>query len=300
MTRSKPRYELFFWLLPMMLMLAAFYLYPLIDVIRLSFTNSSILSPDFRYTFNSYIKTFKDPSFTNTLWISFIFVIANLVIQIPLGLAIALALNEGQRRKIPGTIAVRTAVLTAWMAPGVLVGIVWQMLLSSSQYGIVNYLLETLGFARVNFLFDPNLALVSIIIANVWRGTAFTMILQYAGLQRIPEGLYEAASIDGASSFQKFYAITIPQLAPILFINFVLITINTFNTFDIVMVLTGGGPARATEVLTMSAYKQVFAFFSLGRGSAVAVVLLFCNLCMALLYYKAIVSEGNGNRRKQK
>lgn len=300
MTKSKPHFELFLWLLPMLLMLAVFYLYPLLDVIRLSFTNSSTLSPGFKYTFNSYIKTFKDPSFTNTLGISFIFVIANLVIQIPLGLAIALALNEGHRRKIPGTIAVRTAVLTAWMAPGVLVGIVWQMLLSSSQYGIVNYLLETMGLSRVNFLFDPHLALVSIIIANVWRGTAFTMILQYAGLQRIPEGLYEAASIDGASAFQKFYAITIPQLAPILFINFVLITINTFNTFDIVMVLTGGGPARSTEVLTMSAYNQVFAFFNLGRGSAVAVVLLMCNLCMALLYYKAIVSEGTGNRRKQK
>ncbi|MFA6506476.1 MAG: sugar ABC transporter permease [Treponemataceae bacterium] len=291
MTQTKSYGRPLLWMSPMILMLILFYLYPLLDVVRLSFTNASTLTPEFRYTLNSYIKTFKDSNFLNTVYVSVIFVFMNIVVQIPLGLMIAVALNAGIHRKLRGTIFVRTVVLAAWMAPGVLVGIVWQMLLSSSQFGIVNYFLETIGIGRIEFLVQPDYALISIIVANIWRGTAFTMILQYAGLQRIPLGLYEAADIDGASAFQKFYYITIPQLVPILFINFVLITIYTFNTFDMVIVLTGGGPARATQVLTLSAYEQVFSFFSLGRGSAIAVILLAFNLVMAVAYYKLVLSQ---------
>jgi multiple sugar transport system permease protein len=281
------------WMSPMILMLSLFYLYPLLDVIRLSFTNTSTTSPDFTYTLNSYAKTFTDSGFFSTAKVSLIFVFSNIIVQIPLGLMIALALSTGLRKKLRGTIFVRTVVLAAWMAPGVLVGIVWQMLLAGSQYGIVNYLLETLGLGRVGFLVQPKFALLSIIAANIWRGTAFTMILQFAGLQRIPLELYEAADIDGSSALQKLWYITIPQLLPILFINLVLITIYTFNTFDMIIVLTGGGPARATQVLTLSAYEQVFSFFNLGRGSAVAVVLLLFNLAMAIGYYKLVVSKAN-------
>lgn len=291
MIKSKSYGHPAFWLAPAVLMLLLFYLYPILDIIRLSFTNASILKPDYQYTFSSYIKTFRDSDFFHTIWVSILFVFSNVVGQLGLGLIIALALHEGSKRKLKGTILVRTIVLAAWMIPGVLVGIVWQMLLSSSQFGIMNYLLESMGFERIKFLVQPNYALLSIIIANIWRGTAFSMILLYAGLQKIPEGLYDAASIDGASTVQKFLFITIPQLLPILFINLVLITINTFNTFDMIVVLTGGGPARATQVLTLSSYEQVFSFFNLGRGAAIAVILLFFNLVMAVSYYKLLLKK---------
>jgi len=176
------------------------------------------------------------------------------------------------------------------MIPGVLVGIVWRMILSSSNFGILNYLIELLGMERVPFLVEPAIALTCVIGANVWRGTAFSMILQYAGLQRIPPQLYEVAEVDGANAVQRFFHITLPQLRPILFVNLVLITIYTFNTFDMVMSLTGGGPARTTEVMTLSAYKQVFKFFNMGRGSSIAVLLLFINLVMAVAYYKFILA----------
>jgi multiple sugar transport system permease protein len=275
----------------MLLMLALFYLYPLADVIRLSFTNTSTLEPDFKYTLGSYIKTFQDPDFYQSAYVSVVFVGTNLVFQTVLGLLIATLLNSGMDRRLFGTVLTRTVVLSAWMVPGVLVGIVWRMLLSTSHYGIINYLLELIGFDRVTFLVQPRSALLSIIVANIWRGTAFTMILQYAGLQRIPDELYEAADVDGASGPQKFFHITIPQLRPIIFINLVLITIYTFNTFEMVVALTGGGPARTTQVLTLSAYVQVFSFFSLGRGSAIAVILLLVNLTMAVLYYRLILER---------
>ena len=290
MTSARSYSRPFLWMLPMLAMLAAFYLYPLMDVVRLSFTNTSTLEPGFKYTLGSYIKTFQDPDFYHSIYISVIFVSTNLVFQTVLGLLIATLLNAGIRRQLFGTVLTRTAVLSAWMVPGVLVGIVWRMLLSSSSFGIVNYLLDAIGAHKVQFLVQPRLALLSIIVANIWRGTAFTMILQYAGLQRIPDELYEAADVDGASGPQKFFLITIPQLRPIIFINLVLITIYTFNTFDMVIALTGGGPARTTQVLTLSAYEQVFGFFSLGRGSAIAVILLLINLTMAMLYYRLILA----------
>ena len=274
----------------MIAMLAAFYLYPLVDVIRMSFTNTSTLEPDFKYTFLSYIRTFEDPDFYHSALITVIFVFTNIAAQIFLGLLIALLLNSAGRRMVKGTVVTRTVVLSAWMIPGVLVGIVWQMLLSSSAYGIVNYILILVGIGKQPFLVQPSYALTSVIVANIWRGTAFSMILLYAGLQRIPDQLYEAAEVDGANSRQQFFGITLPQLRPIIFINLVLITIYTFNTFDMIISLTGGGPARTTQVLTLTAYEQVFNFFNLGRGSAVAVILLLVNLTMAIVYYAFILS----------
>ena len=115
------------------------------------------------------------------------------------------------------------------------------------------------------WLSDPNLALMSIVIANVWRGTAFSMILQYAGLQSIPDELYEAAEVDGAGALQSFWYITIPQLRPILMINIILITISTLNTFDMILPLTGGGPGQATEVLALHTYNVIFREYSLAE-----------------------------------
>lgn len=275
----------------MVVMLSLFYLYPMVEVIRYSFTNVTILRPTYRYTLDSYARIFRDPEILHTFFVTFTFVFSNVIAQLLLGLLLALFLNFGIRHRYPFTIAVRTIVLMAWMIPGVLVGIVWRLLLSSSNFGIINYLLDLGGFNRIEFLVQPSTALISVIVVNIWRGTAFTMIMEYAGLQRIPEQLYEAAYVDGAGGINQFFRITLPLLTPILFINLVLITIYTFNTFDMILALTGGGPARATEVLTLSAYTQMFKYFSMGTGSAISVILLITNLCMAYLYYKFILSE---------
>lgn len=274
----------------MLIMLLVLYVYPLYDVIRLSFTNSSILRADFQYGLDSYVRVFTDTTFQQTLIVTFVFVFSNVILQVGLGLLVALLLNTSGKRGLPGTVMTRTVVLAAWMIPGVLVGIVWRMILSSANFGILNYMMQSAGFARIPFLVHPTFALVSIIVANVWRGTAFTMILQYAGLQRIPLELYEVAEVDGASVIQKFFYITLPQLRPIMFVNLVLITIYTFNTFDMIMSLTGGGPAGTTRVLTLEAYRQVFRFFDMGRGAAVAVILLLINLCMAFVYYNLVIA----------
>jgi multiple sugar transport system permease protein len=279
------------WLSPMLLLILVFYLYPLFDVIRLSFTNTSLLYPgDYAYTLASYVELLQNPRFAYTMRITFIYVISTGVLQIGLGNLIAMILDTSTRRYLRGTIVTRTVVLSAWMVPGVLVGIVWRMVLSSGSAGILNYLFEAVGIDRVPFLVNPSFALMSVIAASVWRGTAFSMILQYAGLQRIPREIYEVADVDGASALQKYFHITLPQLRPIMFVNLVLISINQFNTFDMVQSLTGGGPANSTELLTLSAYNQVFKVFNLGRGAAIAAVLLLVNLVMAIFYYRIILA----------
>ncbi|WP_321300513.1 sugar ABC transporter permease [uncultured Sphaerochaeta sp.] len=279
------------WLMPMILMLGLFYFYPLFDVIRMSFTDASILEPTYSYTLRSYSKMLNDPEILDTLLTTFIFVSTNIVMQIIIGMMIALLVKAGMQRGYPFTEAGRTIVLIAWMIPGVLVGIIWKLILSTSNYGIINYLLEIIGLSRVGFLSEPNMALVSTIMVNIWRGTAFSMIMLYAGLQKIPEQLYEAAVVDGANAFQKFFLITLPLMRHIIFINLVLITIYTFNQFDMIMSLTGGGPGRSTEVLTLTAYKQMFKFFDMGTSSAISVLLLVLNLSIAVVYYVFVLGE---------
>jgi len=281
------------WLLPMFIMLGLFYAYPLFDVIRLSFTNASILEPTYSYSLRSYSKMFNDPEILGTLATTFIFVSTNIVMQIIIGMMIALLIKTGMKRGFFMTEACRTVVLIAWMIPGVLVGIIWKLILSTSNYGIVNYLLELVGLSRIGFLSEPNMALVSTIMVNIWRGTAFSMIMLYAGLQKIPEHLYEAAVVDGANAFQQFFRITLPLMRHIIFINLVLITIYTFNQFDMIMSLTGGGPGRSTEVLTLTAYKQMFKFFDMGTSSAISVLLLVLNLSIAVIYYRFVLGESN-------
>jgi multiple sugar transport system permease protein len=146
----------------------------------------------------------------------------------------------------------------------------------------------------VPFLSDPEIALASVTIANIWRGTAFSMILVYAGLQTIPGDVLEAAKIDGATAFQRVTLVTLPLLAPILFIDLVIVSIETFNTFDMVLALTGGGPGRSTEVIALSIYDQIFAQFDLGQGAATAMLLLVVSVIITIVYIRILQREEEG------
>ena len=221
-----------------------------------------------------------------------IFVLASVVLQLALGLVIALAANRARRRRLPGMVFMRSIILSAWVMPGVVIGIVWAIVLNEASYGLANLLLATVGIGTVAWLSNPSLALMSIVIANVWRGTAFSMILQYAGLQSIPDELYEAAEVDGANVLQSFWFITIPQLRPILMINVILITISTLNTFDMILPLTGGGPGQATEVLALRTYNVIFGQFSLAGGAVLAVIMLAISLLLTVGYRRLLRSEG--------
>jgi multiple sugar transport system permease protein len=220
--------------------------------------------------------------------VTFIFVFASVTFQILLGFIVALVVDQGVKRGLRGTIVTRTAVLSAWAIPGVIIGIIWSILYEQSEAGILNYLTGLLGFGSIPFLSDPNAALASVTVANIWRGTAFSMILIYAGLQTLPADVLEAAKIDGANAWQRLTRVIIPLLAPVLFITLIIVTIDTFNTFDMVLALTGGGPSRSTEVIALSIYNQIFQQLDLGRGAATAVVLLTINMVMTVVYLRYV------------
>jgi len=248
----------FTWLVPVAVMLGVFYLYPIVDVFRLGLTNASLVGSDERYTIATLRAMFENPALLDILKTTFVFTLGSVIGQQLFGLAIALLVIRGERRKLKGMVALRTLVLVAWVIPGIANGLIWQMLFSEAPFGAINSVLRMMSVSPVAWLSDPNIAMLSAVISNVWRGTAFSMIVFYAALKAIDPTLYEAASVDGASHLQKLRFITLPQLRAAILVNSILVTIQTLNTFDAIISLTGGGPGRATEVLSLFTFNTVF------------------------------------------
>ncbi len=279
------------WLLPLALLLLVSYVYPAFDVVRFSFTDATLLNPEYEYTLKSYANVAVNRDLPIILKNTLIFVVASVVLQLFIGLLVAMALHRGTKRGLPGVSFIRIVILASWIVPGVSAGIVWQLMFNEASYGFINGVLRLMDVGQVHWLSDPNIAIWSAVLANVWRGTAFSMILLYAGLVVIPSSLFEAAAVDGATSFRQFLHVTLPQLRPILLINTILISIFTLNSFDLILPLTGGGPGRATEVLSLYAYNTVFRNFDLSNGAVLAVILLLISLAFTFFYVRLLPKE---------
>jgi multiple sugar transport system substrate-binding protein len=281
------------WALPAVALVALILLYPLLDLVRLSFTDSTVAGSRYTYTADSYRALAGDASFYGMAGVTVVFVAASVAFQLAIGFLLAWLIDAARRRRAAGSLVSRVAVVSAWVIPGVLAGVVWKILLIENRSGIVNYYLSRIGAGPLPLLSSPVLALVSVIVANVWRGCAFSMILQYAGLQRVPRELHEAADLEGMSAWQRARWLLIPQLAPVLILNLVLITIASFNTFDLIIPLTGGGPARRTEVISLFMYRLGFFDLDAGRAAAVAVAMLAVNLGLAAVAGRLIMRDSS-------
>jgi multiple sugar transport system permease protein len=257
----------------------------------LSLTDATVAGTRYAYTLASYRALLTDASFYGMVGVTIVFVSASVVLQLVIGFAIAWLIDAARRRRAPGTLVARVAVVSAWVIPGVLAGVLWKILLIENRSGIVNYYLGRVGLGPLPLISSPILALVSVVVANVWRGCAFSMILLYAGMQRVPRELHEAADLEGVSAWQRLRWLLVPQLAPVIALNLVLITIASFNTFDLIIPLTGGGPARRTEVISLFMYRLGFFDLQAGRAAAVAVVMLIVNLMLAWVAGRLIVRD---------
>jgi multiple sugar transport system substrate-binding protein len=276
------------WLLPALALVTVILIYPMFDLLRLSLTDATVAGTRYTYTTSSYRAVIADPAFYGMIGVTVVFVGASVALQLTIGFAVAWLIDAARRRRARGTLAARVAVVSAWVMPGVLAGVLWKILLIENRSGIVNYYLSLLHLGPVPLISSPLLALASVVVANVWRGCAFSMILLYAGLQRIPRELHEAADLEGASAWQRLRWLLVPQLAPVVALNLVLITIASFNTFDLIIPLTGGGPARRTEVISLFMYRLGFFDLEAGRAAAVAVVMLIVNLTLAAIGLRLI------------
>lgn len=279
------------WLAPLVAVVTAFFLLPGIEVLRLAFTDASLTGTPTSYGLQTLRDVVSDPELASVLGVTLVFVVASVVLQLGAGLLIALAVERGLRRRLRGSVLVRTVVLSAWVIPGVMVGVLWQIILNENRYGVINAAAATAGAGTVPFLSDPEWALASIVAANVWRGAAFSMILIFAGLQAVPRQLYEAAAIDGASAIRTLISVTLPQLRPVLLITIILTTIATFNTFDVVMALTSGGPGRATEVLALRTYNALFERLDLAGAAAIALIMMLLTMVFVAVYTRFLDLE---------
>jgi multiple sugar transport system substrate-binding protein len=269
------------WLAPAVGLSAAFLLYPMLDLVRLALTDARTHGAGYAYTLSSLLGLLRDPDFRGMVVVTLVFVGASVALQLGLGLLLAVLVDAARRRRAPGSVLARAAVVSAWVIPGVLIGVLWRMLLLENRAGIASHLFSRVGLPSLPFLSAGPLALVSVIVANTWRGSAFSMILQLAGLMRIHPELHEAADLEGLTAGRRLRWVILPALRPVIALNLALITIYTLNTFDMILPLTGGGPARKTEVVSLYMYRSAFFNLETGRAAAVGLVMLVLNLGLA-------------------
>ena len=281
MTVSLGRAGVLPWLGPALAIVGLLLVYPIFDLFRLAFSDARTAEAATRYGLQSFTDLLRDAEFRGMLGVTLVFVFACVILQLGLGLLLAAGLDAARRARRPGTLFARAAVVSAWVIPGVLVGVLWKVLLVENRSGIANYAFSLVGLGPFPWLSSPGFALASVIVANTWRGSAFSMILLYAALQRVPRELHEAADLEGLSASARFRIVSWPQIRSAAALNLALITIATLNTFDLILPLTGGGPARATEVVSLFMYRSAFMSLEAGRAAAVAVIMLVVNLALA-------------------
>ncbi|MDY5930757.1 MAG: sugar ABC transporter permease [Candidatus Ornithospirochaeta sp.] len=234
---------------------------------------------------SNYALILKDVHFWQAMGRSLLFTIGSLIPQIVLGLAMASLLNHPL---LKCKMLFRGLAISPWLVPTVAVAMIFKWMFND-LYGIINYMLVGIHAIPETkaWMSDGAWAMVILILANVWRGTPLMITMFLAGMQGISADLYEAAEVDGANAWQRFHKITLPLLVPIIMVNGVLRFIWTFNFYDLPWVMTGGGPAEATQTTPIYAYRRAFSSYRLGEGSAITVILFIVLLIFALIYFKA-------------
>ncbi len=281
-----PKTAPYIFILPALLLFLAFTVYPIIASFLLSFQTRSGGVYTFS-GFDNYVRLFTDPIFYKALGNTFII----LIVQVPIMLFLALLLSVFLNSKLLNMrgfyrVSFFTPAVTSLVAASIIF-----ILLLNTDYGLINYILTSIGLEKINWLTNGFWAKASLIIVTTWRWTGYNMVILLAGLQNIPNDLYEAASIDGASPIHKFFHITIPQLKPVLLFCFVLSTIGTFQLFDEPYNLTSGGPNNATLTITYYLYNQGFNFFDFGYASAIAYVIVVFIAILSWLQFKVVKDD---------
>lgn len=280
------------FVVPALVYMLAFVGYPIVSNIILSLQDVNVrtlLSPDKPFVaFNNYIEIFKDSVFRTSLWNTLIFTVGSLVFQFIIGFLLALFFSRNFKFAKP----IRGLLMMPWMIPITITALIFKFIFGT-DVGILNYILNSLGLIgqNIDWLTSPGTAMVALIAANVWIGIPFNMILISTGLTTIPSELYESAAIDGANKTQSFFRITLPLLRPTIESVLILGFIYTFKVFDLVYVMTGGGPVNSTQVLSTYSYKLSFGMFKYSKGAAVANVLFVILLIVSVFYLKYIYTE---------
>lgn len=273
------------FMLPLLVAVALFLVWPIAEAVRLSFVRYNPLRPDEQpfVGLDNYIFVLEDPLFWESFYQAIVWTGVSTVLQALIGVALALLLHLPLR----GINAFRGLLLFPYIVPTVVIALNWRWLFNS-EIGIVNYALMSFGLIseRIAWLSTPAMAMTSAILLNVWKYTPFVVIVVLARLQTIPTELYDAAKVDGAGALRRFRDITLPQLAEVLAVVIVFRTIWTFNKFEEIFLLTRGGPGTSTYNLALYAYDQSIANLRMGVGAASGVIMLLLLLAGSLVYIR--------------
>ncbi|MHB1651351.1 MAG: carbohydrate ABC transporter permease [Desulfitobacteriaceae bacterium] len=284
----------YLFLTPAFVILAILVFYPLVKGILLSFTDmdqynmgTKFLKASYHFIgLGNYRTIFTSSEFWQITKQTVIWTFVNVFFHFSIGLFLALLLN----RQFRGRTVYRILLLVPWAVPSFVSAFAWKWMYNY-DYGIINLALTKLGLQPVPWLSHPTWAMVAVILTNVWLGIPFMMVTMLGGLQSIPKDLYEAAVVDGANRWQQFWRITLPLLRSVALTATLLGVIWTFNMFNIIFLVTGGGPVHSTEILVTYSYLQAFSEWKFGMASAYGVIILSFLVVFSSVYYRALHQE---------
>ena len=282
----------YLFILPSVLFLGAVLGFPILFSIIISFqkyTLEALISKQAQFIgFKNYYDVLSDPTFLVALTHSLKFTFFSILFQFTIGLGLAILLSK----TFPLSNVMRGLLLSGWQIPSIVTGTIF-LWLFNLDYGLINFLLTSSGIVNepIGWVVQADAALPAVIIANIWLGIPFNLIMLSAGLTGIPEDIYEAATVDGANDWQKIVHLTVPLLRPTILAVLMLGFIYTLRVFDLIWIMTKGGPGNATEVLPTLAYRFSFVHFDFGKSAAIAVIMLIILLIAAVGYLKLTVQE---------
>lgn len=272
----------YLFILPSLIFFVIFQAIPIISVIALTFTKYQLFSPPRLIVFQNYIKLFSDQRFIitlqNTLVITFLYVVGLVI----LGLLVALSVNALLSKSFRSFF--KTFYFIPMMTSFAAVSVIWWYLLSAN-FGVVNHYLGELGIQPIPWTVSSKYAIYSVVIVAIWKNIGFDFIILLAGLQQIPRSVIEAAMIDGANAWDRFWSLTLTMLSPSLFFCIVINLIDGLQIFDIPQIMTNGGPGDATRTIVMYLYETGFRFFEMGYASTMSLVLLILIMILTIIQF---------------
>lgn len=268
---------------PLIILLLAVTFLPIINAMWWSM-NSTYYTKTVEFIgFDNYISIFTRGSALKSIINSIWFTLGSLAVVFPVGVTIAVLLNQ----RFPMRSLYRTVIIIPWVISQTITAMLYRWMYNSS-YGVIVYLIDLLTGSRLNILADTNAARIATIYANVWNTMPVVIVMTIAALQSIPDDIYEAASVDGSSTFYTFWKITLPLLKPTLGVTLITQSIEYFSMVTLINTLTDGGPFKSTQTLSVYAYREGLVYWDLGESSAICMLLLLCNILFSLIYIKLL------------
>ncbi|MBQ2701096.1 MAG: sugar ABC transporter permease [Clostridia bacterium] len=278
--KKREGFTAFWFVLPAMLPMVVFWIYPIFRSLFISLTDWDYISPTYNFVwFENYLEFIGDRNFNRALSNTLVFALGTVLPSMILGLALALLFKSTFR----GKSFYRAMIFSPWVTPTVAVSIVWIWLFEET--GTLNYFLSLIGVEPLKWLRSRDTALMSVSLVTVWKSIGYAMIFYMSALEKVPHELYEAASIDRANAWQKFRHITLPGISPTTFFLMVMMTITSLQAYDQIQILTQGGPAGSTRTLLYLYYQYAFENYNMGEATAVAGVLMLITVLLSVVQF---------------